>query len=162
MVNAFVALGSNLESPAHQIDIALEHIAALPQTKLIKSSPKYANPPFGYLEQPDFINAVCKVETGLEAIDLLDQLLSIEQDMGRKRAFKNGPRVIDLDLIIYGNQTLNLPRLIVPHPGIKARSCVLWPLYQIQPDIILPDGTAIQSLCPKQPDDLTLVEPAVC
>ncbi len=155
---AYIALGSNIDFPLLQIERAVKALHLHAQIKVIKQTPCYQNPPIGFIEQPVFINAACLVETTLDPLALLDCLLAIELDMGRVRAFKNGPRNIDLDLILYGNQIMHHERLELPHPQMKHRDFVLWPLFVLNPDLILPDGVAIQSLIKKQPTSLIVVE----
>ncbi|BCL76347.1 2-amino-4-hydroxy-6-hydroxymethyldihydropteridine pyrophosphokinase [Jeongeupia sp. HS-3] len=138
MVTAFIALGANLGDPARQLDAAVEALAALPQSRLVAVSDYYRSAPVGYADQPDFHNAVARVDTTLSAPALLDALLAIEVEQGRHRSFRNAPRTLDLDLLLYGDATLSLPHLSLPHPRMHTRAFVLLPLLEISPDIVIP------------------------
>lgn len=131
---AVIALGSNLADPAAQIRAALQQIARLPDTVLTAASSLYRSTPVGYLEQPDFINAVCTVQTALDAAELLAALHRIEAAFGRERSFRNAPRTLDLDLIDYQGQECSSPELTLPHPRARERSFVMLPLAEIAPD----------------------------
>lgn len=133
----FVALGSNLDRPERQIDIALRALAGLPGTRVLRSSSLYRTPPWGDTDQPDFINAVARLETSLEPRSLLDALLAIELRMGRVRARRYGPRVIDLDLLMHGDTVVSSERLVLPHPRMQERAFVMWPLAEIAPTLSL-------------------------
>ena len=137
-VTAFVALGSNLDDPVAQVRSGLLSVAALRETRLARTSSLYRNPPVGLLNQPEFVNAVAMVETGLDPSELLDELLGIESAHGRARAVPNGPRTLDLDLALYGERVIREPRLIVPHPRLAERAFVLVPLLEIAPDAVVP------------------------
>ena len=143
---AFIALGSNLDDPPGQIESALRALAALPQTRVARASSLYRNPPVGYLEQPDFVNAVVMVETALAPRALLDQLLAIESARGRARDFPNAPRRLDLDIALYGDRVLREPGLIIPHPRLCERAFVLVPLAEIAPDTIVPGRGRVADL----------------
>ena len=142
-INAYIALGSNLDNPMAQLRAALTHINKIAQTQLHACSSFYRTAPVGYLAQPDFINAVVAVQTTLSADDLFNALQAIERQQGRIRLFKNGPRVIDLDLLLYGNDVIDTPELILPHPRMLDRAFVLKPLADIAPSLILPDGNTV-------------------
>ena len=145
MTVAYIALGSNLQNPQQQVSTALGEIAALPQTTLIKASSFYRTVPVGYDSQPDFINAVAAVETGLAPVPLLQALLAIEQRQGRERPFPNAPRVLDLDLLLYGETLLHTPELTLPHPRMHARGFVMLPLAEIAPGLVIPGhGSAVE------------------
>lgn len=146
MVTAFIALGSNLASPANQIRQALLALSELPDSTLVASSKLYQNPPQGLLNQPDFINAVAELKTHLAPETLLAALLAIEQQHNRVRTEKNGPRTLDLDLLLYGNEQIDQANLTVPHPRMTERAFVIYPLAEIAPDLILPHGPSIISL----------------
>lgn len=137
---AYVGLGSNLGDPARQVRCALEELSHLPRTRLVAASDLYENPPFGAPGQPDFVNAVAGLLTQLAPLDLFRELRRIELAHGRDRSTgdKWGPRRLDLDLLVYGGVTLDLPELKIPHPGIAGRNFVLWPLYEIAPGLIIP------------------------
>ena len=138
MHKAFIALGSNLSSPASQVIRALQSIDKLPKTKLIKQSSLYKSAPVGYDKQPDFINAVAEIDTELSAETLLENLLKIEQEFGRERPFANAPRVLDLDLLLYDDLILHIKSLTLPHPRMHLRGFVLLPLAEIAPEINIP------------------------
>jgi 2-amino-4-hydroxy-6-hydroxymethyldihydropteridine diphosphokinase len=135
---AFVALGSNLANPAAQVTRAIERLATLPQTRLLARSSLYRTAPVGYAHQPDFINAVVLLKTTLTPTALLTALLELEASFGRKRAFRNAPRVLDLDLLLYGELIHHEPGLTLPHPRMHERAFVLAPLVEIAPDCIIP------------------------
>jgi 2-amino-4-hydroxy-6-hydroxymethyldihydropteridine diphosphokinase len=145
---AYVALGANLGDPVATIRAALGALANLPDSRVVQSSSLYRTAPVGDLEQPEFINAVVALETRLPPESLLDALLDIETRFGRIRATKNGPRTLDLDLLLYGNHQLDLPRLTLPHPRLHLRAFVLYPLAEIAPDLHLPGHGTISAWLP--------------
>lgn len=139
MVTAYIALGSNLNSPILQLQQALKALANLPDCELSQVSSFYQNPAVGP-PQPDFINAIAELHTTLTPEDLLQALHSIEQQQGRIRTGeRNGPRTLDLDIVLYGNQLINQLNLTIPHPRLYERAFVLVPLHEIAADLILPD-----------------------
>lgn len=143
----YVGLGSNLDGPAAQVRLALAELDRLEQTTLLARSSLYRSPPLGPPDQPDYINAVAKLATRLSADVLLDKLLSIEQDHGRFRGdTKWGPRTLDLDLLLYGDEIRNERRLTLPHPGISQRVFVLAPLFEIEPALVIPGHGAVAHL----------------
>ena len=135
MRQAYVALGSNLEQPAEQIRAALAALAALAGTRVLVHSSLYLTTPVGYLDQPDFINAVALLETSLSPHALLDALMQIEAGFGRERSFRNAPRVLDLDILWYQDTVLDDPQLLLPHPRMHQRAFVMVPLAEIAPDL---------------------------
>jgi len=138
-VLAHIGLGSNLDSPQQQLQRAFEHIDAIPATRLRRRSRLFRTPPWGGIVQPDFVNAVAEVETGLGARALLDALLAIERQHGRVRNHERwGPRVLDLDLLMYGSVRLHEEGLELPHPHLHERAFVLVPLADIDPAITIP------------------------
>lgn len=141
MSRAYVALGSNLQFPSHQILKAFDELDAMPFTRVIKKSSLYSTAPLGYEDQPDFINAVVEIETKLDPEKLLTYLLAIENLHGRKRPFPNAPRQLDLDLLLYDNVQMQTPDLVIPHPRMHTRGFVLLPLAEIAPDLKIPDLT---------------------
>lgn len=145
-VAAYIGLGSNLEDPASQIKAGCAAIAALPATELIACSALYRSAPVGYSDQPDFINAVAKVKTALDARALLDALLAIELKHGRVRDFPNAPRTLDLDLLLYGDFKLHAPGLTIPHPRMHERAFVLVPLAEIDPQCVIPERGKVAEL----------------
>ena len=138
MNTAYVALGANLGDPSATIRAAFGALANLPESRVVHCSSLYRTAPVGNTEQPEFINAVAALETTLAPESLLDALFDIEARFGRIRAEKNGPRTLDLDLLLYNNQQLNLPRLTLPHPRLHLRAFVLYPLAELAPDLQLP------------------------
>lgn len=148
---AFVGVGSNLDLPEKQVMQACRHLAQIEHAALLRQSSLYRSQPLGPQDQPDFVNAVVLLETTLPPYDLLDALQAIENQQGRVRGLRWGPRVIDLDLLLYGEDELETERLRVPHPGLTLREFVVYPLAEIAPDLILPSGESILSLqaaCP--------------
>jgi 2-amino-4-hydroxy-6-hydroxymethyldihydropteridine diphosphokinase len=138
MITAYIGLGSNLQNPVQQIENAILALQKLPETFVKAVSSLYQTKPVGWLDQPDFINAVCELHTELSAQVLLAHLLDIEQDQGRIRnGIKNQPRTLDLDLLLYGNEIIHESNLIIPHPRLQQRAFVLVPLLEIAPDLIL-------------------------
>ena len=136
---AYVGLGSNLHGPAGQLETAFELLDAIPGTRLVRRSSLYRSAPFGGVEQPDFVNAVASLLTQLSAREMLRELQRIEIERGRERGeVRWGPRVLDLDLLVYSNQEIDEPDLTVPHPGIRERNFVLLPLGEIAPKLQIP------------------------
>jgi 2-amino-4-hydroxy-6-hydroxymethyldihydropteridine diphosphokinase len=147
MVAAFVGVGSNLDTPIHQVQNALSALDRLPQTRLTASSHLYRTVPWGVTDQPDFINAVAKLETTLEASDLMRGLLDIEREFGRRRdGERYGPRILDLDLLIYSGQRIDEPGLRIPHPRLHERAFVLVPLAEIAPTLDVPGQGRVDDL----------------
>ncbi len=143
-VTAFVALGANLGDARATVLRALDDLAALPETRLQARSRLYRTAPHE-AGGPDFINAVARIDTGLSAPDLLHALLKLEQAAGRKRPYTNAPRTLDLDLLLYGDASIDSPHLIVPHPRMQSRAFVLCPLADLAPERISPaDLLAVQ------------------
>jgi 2-amino-4-hydroxy-6-hydroxymethyldihydropteridine diphosphokinase len=128
---AVIALGSNLDDPEAQVLRAFDEIAALPQTELRARSALYRTSPVGYANQPDFINACALVETKLAPRALLGGLLAIERAHDRVRTIPNGPRTLDLDIILYGDQVIDEPGLTIPHPRAREREFVLKPMEEV-------------------------------
>lgn len=135
---AYVALGANLGDPAAQVERALAELAQLPQTRLTARSGLYLSKPVGYTDQPDFINAVAELRTALSPRALLDALLDLEHRQGRDRGIKNGPRTLDLDLLLYDGLALHEAGLTLPHPRMAERAFVLAPLAEIAPEAVIP------------------------
>lgn len=152
MITACVALGSNLQEPARQLVEAVTALQGLETCRLKRCSRVYRSTAVGPGEQPDYLNAAVLLETRLAPLALLDALQGIEARQGREREVRWGPRTLDLDLLLYGDQTLHLPRLQVPHPRIAERDFVLYPLADLLPaDSELPGLgplTAMLATCP--------------
>jgi 2-amino-4-hydroxy-6-hydroxymethyldihydropteridine diphosphokinase len=146
-VRAAIALGSNLEDPEAQVRRGFAEIASLAQTRVAALSPLYRTAPVGYADQPDFVNACALVQTRLAPRALLEGLLDIERRHGRQRGIPNGPRTLDLDIVLYGAEVLDEPGLAVPHPRAHERAFVLEPLLDVWPDAVIPGkGTAAELL----------------
>lgn len=145
-VSVFVGLGSNLGDPQHQLTTALEALGEIELTRMVKASSLYISPPMGPQDQPQFINAVAELATELAPEQLLDKLQQIESNHKRKRGQHWGPRTLDLDLLLYADEIIDLPRLKVPHPGIAERAFVLLPLVEIAPHIDIPGLDSATSL----------------
>jgi len=144
---AYIGLGSNLSEPIKQVQAAVKAITHINQSNVIKVSSLYLSKPMGPQDQDDYINAVLALETSLSAIELLDALQAIENNAGRVRKENRwGARVLDLDILLYGNETINNQRLTIPHYGMKEREFVLQPLAEIAPELILPDGDSVKVL----------------
>ena len=136
---AYIGIGSNLEDPKAQVLRACEALKALAATRLVGISPLYRSRPFGPVPQPDFINAVVGVLTQLDSHALLEALTAHERTFGRPAEHQRwGPRIIDLDLLVYGRQRRDEPDLSLPHPGIVERNFVLYPLADLAPDLDVP------------------------
>jgi 2-amino-4-hydroxy-6-hydroxymethyldihydropteridine diphosphokinase len=142
-VMAYIGLGANLDDPVTQVEYAFGELAHLPTTTLAARSSLYVSAPVGYDEQPDFINAVAKLETGLSPRTLLAALLDIEHRHGRERTFRNAPRTLDLDLLLYGEAHFHEPSLELPHPRMHMRAFVLEPLMEIAPALVIPGHGSI-------------------
>ena len=143
---AYVALGSNLDEPAQQVEAGIEELSMLPDTRLAAISSLYLTAPVGYVDQPQFVNAVACVETALDPRALLDALLEIERRYGRVRDVPNGPRTLDLDIVLYGNRGYDDDALTIPHPRMHERAFVLVPLYEIAPDAVVPGRGPVRDL----------------
>ncbi|PKG56399.1 2-amino-4-hydroxy-6-hydroxymethyldihydropteridine diphosphokinase [Shewanella sp. GutDb-MelDb] len=146
MIQVYVALGANLSQPIEQLNNACQALLSIAEDNSFSISPYYRSVPMGDVQQPDYVNAVAGFKTDLAPIHLLDALQKIENEQGRLRTLRWGPRTLDLDLLLYGNEHINLPRLTVPHYGMKQRSFVLVPLFDLTPTLILPDKTPLASL----------------
>ena len=138
MTRAAVALGSNIEDPEAQVGRGFEELAALPGTQLVARSRLHRTTPVGYVDQPDFVNACALLETSLAPRVLLDELLALERRHGRVRSIPNGPRTLDLDIILYGDRVIDEPGLKVPHPRAHERAFVLVPLVEAWPEAAIP------------------------
>lgn len=151
-VTAYIGLGSNLANPALQIKSARTAITQIAGVKELAFSSLYHSPPMGPQDQPDYVNAVMRVATGLPPMDLLRCLQRIENDQGRVRKDQRwGARTLDLDVLIYGDRIIELPDLIVPHPGLAERAFVLYPLHEIAPQLLVPGKGRIADLLAKCP-----------
>lgn len=144
MATVYVALGSNLDDPLAQLTQAVDSLKKF--AKNLKVSPFYGSKPLGPQDQPDYVNAVVKFETELEPLVLLDALQAIENQQGRVRLRRWGERTLDLDILLYDNVQLQTERLTLPHYDMHNREFVIVPLYDLSPELILPDGTSLAEL----------------
>ena len=136
---AYIGLGSNLQDPRSQLARAVAGLQALAATRLVRVSPLYRSRPFGPVPQPDFINAVAGLVTQLDSRTLLEGLQALERALGRPAEHERwGPRIIDLDLLVYGGERREEPGLTLPHGGIVERNFVLYPLCDLAPDLDVP------------------------
>jgi len=148
---AYIGLGSNLQQPFAQLKKALTALSELPQTELVCVSSFYRSVPLGPPGQPDYLNAVAALDTALNPLELLDALQAIEHAQGRVRGERWGARTLDLDILLFGVQIINSTRLFVPHPCMRQRAFVLYPLAEIAPNPALPNGQSLTdwlSNCP--------------
>lgn len=144
---AYVGIGSNLDGPVRQVERTIQQLETIRLTRLVASSSLYRSAPLGGGEQPDFINAVAALLTRLEAADLLAEFQAAESKRGRQRdGTRWGPRVLDLDLLVFASRTIDEPGLCVPHPGIGVRNFVLLPLREIAPELVVPGLGRVASL----------------
>jgi 2-amino-4-hydroxy-6-hydroxymethyldihydropteridine diphosphokinase len=148
MNTAYVALGANLGNPKATVLAAFAALANLPESRVARCSSLYRTAPVGILSQPDFVNAVALLETTLAPETLLDALLDIEARFGRIRRERNGPRTLDLDLLLYDDIELDLPRLTLPHPRLHLRAFVLLPLAEVAPDLAIPRRGSLAAWLP--------------
>jgi 2-amino-4-hydroxy-6-hydroxymethyldihydropteridine diphosphokinase len=150
-IRCFIGLGSNLNNPIDQVTRAIDELNTIKQCQLINVSSLYSSEPIGPQDQPNFINAVAELATTLPPHSLLDELQSLEQNHQRIRERHWGPRTLDLDLLLYGNEVINTERLNVPHTFMHERNFVLYPLFEISPELEISKNTLLSSLlvaCP--------------
>ncbi|NNM59711.1 MAG: 2-amino-4-hydroxy-6-hydroxymethyldihydropteridine diphosphokinase [Legionellales bacterium] len=139
MAVVYISLGSNLDDPKQHVLSALQQLGLIPQTKLVSHSSLYNTPPMGGKQQPNYINAVAELQTDLSPSELFEEIIMLEKRHGRRReGARWDSRTLDLDILLYGLETVNLPTLIIPHPGITTRAFVLLPLLEIAPEVCLP------------------------
>jgi 2-amino-4-hydroxy-6-hydroxymethyldihydropteridine diphosphokinase len=143
---AYVGIGSNLNTPVARVREAFARLSALPVVSSLRRSRLYSSLPMGPQDQPPYVNAVAGFVTRLGARELLDELFVIEQDMGRNRTTRWGPRTIDLDLLWMLDSAIDEPGLMVPHPGVSTRNFVLYPLADIAPALHIPGLGNVQDL----------------
>jgi len=139
-VTCYLGLGSNIGDRRANLAEALQHLGQLPAIEIVKTSSIYETAPVGPRDQPDFFNQVVQAEVTCSPRQLLELLQKIEQDMGRVRRRRWGERIIDIDILLYGDETMDEPDFQIPHPQMLARQFVLVPLAEIAPDLVLPDG----------------------
>ena len=145
-VTVYIGLGSNLDDPLARVTKASEMLKAHPALHSIEVSPWYRSDPVGPGVQPDYINGVIRAACGLDPEALLDLLQQIENSQHRERNVRWGARTIDLDILLYGERIIQTDRLQIPHPRLFERNFVVYPLYDISPELILPNGVSIESL----------------
>lgn len=145
-MEVYIGIGTNMGSKGVNIEQAVALLEQNPDIKLLGLAPLYRTAPVGYLEQEWFLNTVARLETDLKPMSLLYALLEIERLLGRERQIHWGPRVIDLDLLLYGDETISLPRLEVPHPRLGERAFVVVPLADLAPQLVLPGGLKAKDL----------------
>ncbi|EPQ6908894.1 2-amino-4-hydroxy-6-hydroxymethyldihydropteridine diphosphokinase [Citrobacter freundii] len=140
MTLAYIALGSNLASPLEQVNAAIKAIGDIPHSRIVAVSSFYRTPPLGPQDQPDYLNAAVALETTLAPEELLNHTQRIELQQGRvRKAERWGPRTLDLDIMLFGDEVINTERLTVPHYDMKNRGFMLWPLFEIAPDLSFPN-----------------------
>lgn len=155
---AHIGLGSNLDDPRAQVTTAIAEIGALPGVEIVARSSLYSSPPMGPQDQPHYINAALAITTRLSSHALLDALQMLERAHGRLRDGVHwGPRTLDLDILLYGDEQVDGPRLHLPHPGLKERDFVVLPLLEIAPAMILPDGEPLASVAARLAASATAV-----
>lgn len=146
MTLVYIAIGSNLASPLEQVNAAIRALADIPDSRVVSVSSLYRTPPLGPQDQPDYLNAAVALETSLAPEALLDHTQRIELQQGRvRKAERWGPRTLDLDIMLFGDAIINSERLTVPHYDIKNRGFMLWPLFEIAPQLHFPDGLALRA-----------------
>ena len=153
MTIAYVGLGANIGEPGRQLRAAIEELMNLPGSKSVLASSVYSSAPLGHADQPDFLNAVVRLDTALAPEHLLGQLQEIEKRHGRERPFAGAPRTLDLDLLLYGEEAIASPRLTVPHPRMHERAFVLKPLLELDSAITVPGkglAATLLSACSSQ------------
>ncbi|RWZ51279.1 2-amino-4-hydroxy-6-hydroxymethyldihydropteridine diphosphokinase [Halobacillus fulvus] len=138
MKRAFIALGSNLDTREQFLSEAIGHLERHPEIQIVQKSSVYETAPVGYTDQSDFLNMVALIRTSLSPAALLDYCQSIEADLGRKRVVKWGPRTIDLDILLYDDESVEEEHLTIPHPHMHERAFVMVPLADVDPDVIIP------------------------
>lgn len=144
---AYIGIGSNLDDPEKQVRAALDALKRLPRSTFVQASRLYRTAPWGKADQPAFVNAAAAISTELSPHELLDALLAIERAHGRVRDGERwGPRVIDLDILVYGDARIDEPGLRVPHPHLAERAFALLPLADLDPDLEIPGLGPVRAL----------------
>ena len=152
---AFVGIGSNLNNPQAQVRSAIKAIANSEDLFLERTSSLYSSPPMGPPDQPNYVNAVVRVKTSLGSMALLESLQGIEREHGRVRGgMRWGPRILDLDILLFGTQSTTTEKLQIPHPGMAERPFVVIPLAEIAPDLFLPNGVCVNDLATEMQDQI--------
>ena len=146
-MRAYIGLGGNVGDRASNLERAIAALRSDPDLVVVAVSAFRETEPVGYVDQPTFLNGAVALDTELSAHELLDRLLAVERALGRERAGPRfGPRTIDLDLLLYGDESVDEPGLTVPHPRLAERRFVLEPLAELDPDLVLPDGRGVREL----------------
>jgi 2-amino-4-hydroxy-6-hydroxymethyldihydropteridine diphosphokinase len=160
-VRAWIGLGGNRDNSATLLDRSLNLLSTIPGIEVMRASRQYRSPPWGPVEQPDFVNAVAELRTELEPLPLLQQLLGLERRLGRDRSdVRWGPRSIDLDLLTYDDLTMQSAELTLPHPNMHLRAFVLVPLLELEPRFVIPGvGPALDLLQVIDPQERAAVLP---
>ena len=146
MTTVYIGLGSNMEQPRQHITTAIEALGKIQSTQTVNVSSLYKSKPVGPQNQDDYVNAVAELETELTPLDLLDNLQEIENEHGRVRKERWGPRTLDLDILMFGDDVINNDRLTIPHPEMMNRSFVFVPLAEINPECIIPGKGLLSDL----------------
>ena len=142
----YIAIGSNLASPLEQVNAAIQAIGEIPDSRIMAVSSFYRTPPLGPQDQPDYLNAAVALETTLAPEELLNHTQRIELQQGRvRKAERWGPRTLDLDIMLFGDEVINTERLTVPHYDMKNRGFMLWPLVEIAPELLFPGNTPLRT-----------------
>ena len=150
MTVAYIATGSNLASPLEQVNAALKALGDIQESRILAVSSFSRTTPLGPQDQPDYLNAAVALKTTLAPEELLNHTQRIELQQGRvRKAERWGPRTLDLDIMLFGNEVINTERLTVPHYDMKNRGFMLWPLFEIAPELVFPDGTILENLLRK-------------
>jgi 2-amino-4-hydroxy-6-hydroxymethyldihydropteridine diphosphokinase len=160
-VRAVIGLGDNLDEREGTLRQALRLLDERDGIEVAAVSSAYESAPWGPVAQPPFLNAAALLETSLGPHDLLAVLLAVEAELGRVRDVRWGPRTCDLDLLLYGEETIDTPDLVVPHPRLAERRFVLDPLLELDPELHLPDGRALAALAPGVADQEVERRPAI-
>lgn len=153
MSSVFLGLGSNVGDRENNLDLAVQRLSENADIELRQVSSYYETAPVGYLEQGDFLNAVVEIATDLEPEELLKVTKGIEEDLKRERPFRFAPRTIDVDILLFENETRDAPHLRIPHPELLNRAFVLVPLAELAPDLMHPSGQTITRLLARLPQD---------
>lgn len=163
MIRVYLGLGANLDAPLQQLQQAVTALSQLPQSQLAAVSSFYGSKPMGPQDQPDYVNAVAALDTTLPAETLLNELQRIELEQGRQRKDDRwGPRTLDLDILLYGEEILATPRLTVPHYGMHQREFVLYPLLELAPQLHIPGLGALADIAKQVPrNGLTIWTPGL-
>jgi 2-amino-4-hydroxy-6-hydroxymethyldihydropteridine diphosphokinase len=136
----YLSLGTNLGNRVENLDAVKKEL--IREVTILSCSPIYETEPWGYLDQPDFLNQVLAVETELSPVELLEFIKKVEKKIGRKPNFRYGPRIVDIDILLYGDRIIQDQDLVIPHPSLRERAFVLIPLADLNPELIYP-GTEL-------------------